>query len=87
MFEQPRAAASTGARTRAPQDFHCVDLDRVSSDLSAHLNHALHADVPLVVTVDGEPQIRLETVEDLEVIHEAASARDTVKATPPTGQR
>ncbi len=85
MFEQPRAAASTGARTPVPYDFHCVDLDRANSDLSAHLNRALHAGVPLVVTVDGKPQIRLETVEDLEVLHEAASGRGMATTTGPAG--
>ena len=87
MFKQPRAAASTGARTPVSHDFHCVDLDRASSDLSTHLKRALHAGVPLVVTVDGQPQIRLETVEDLEVVHEAALARDTATTTGPAGSR
>lgn len=81
MSKQPRTAAQVNTATTAPSEFHGVAIEDVDQ-IAAHLHHALRTGAPLVVTVSGEPQITLETVEDLEVLHEALVAREAVTASP-----
>ena len=67
-----------------PDSSHCVDLDEVGAGISMHLHRAMDAGVNLVVTIGGEPQITLETVEDLEVLHETLRARRAEPPEPPS---
>lgn len=85
MIEQPRIAAHISRSTAAPSQFHGIAIEDVGDQIAAHLHYALRTGTPLVVTVGGEPQITLETVEDLEVLHEAVVAREATAGGPPGG--
>lgn len=48
---------------------HVVDLEAFRDRPDSHLRAAWTDGVPLVVTVGDEPEIAVETIEDLEVLH------------------
>ena len=75
MPEQPSTSAVAATPAVVPPPFHCMDLERAGDELSSRLHVALSEGVELVVTVGGRPQITLETVEDLEVLHDALVER------------